>query len=182
MNRRRFLATSTTVGATLLAGCTSSGDSGADPTTATTSEPTTVRTTERETTEPTTTTEAADTLPYNASAVKDNADSIGYEELFRNFEDYEGEYVYFEHAYVYQVIYADDDVNYDYLQMNVSQNTEEWTGDVAAAWYRDGRLLEEDYLEFWGVAEQLYTYTTVEGNERTIPFITMVAHELYDDE
>lgn len=64
MNRRRFLAASTTIGATLLAGCTSSGGSGADPTTAPTpprtAEPTTVRTTSQETTEPTTAEQVAD--------------------------------------------------------------------------------------------------------------------------
>jgi hypothetical protein len=44
--------------------------------------------------------------------------------------------------------------------------------------YGDDRLLEEDIIELWGVAEELLSYETVQGNTRTIPRLTLTDYNL----
>ncbi|KTG30656.1 hypothetical protein AUR66_00540 [Haloferax profundi] len=97
--------------------------------------------------------------------------------MFRYIEDYEGVPIHFNYGQVSRVIYEDE---YTYLQLYVSNTDSEWEGDVAARYYGDQRLLEDDYIELWAVAEGLHEYETVNGNIRTIPLLTIVEYELYD--
>lgn len=116
---------------------------------------------------------------YDKQYARANASEVPYETLFRNFDEYEGEPVHYPYGSIYQVMY-DVEEGTDYLQLYVSTNSREWEGDIAAYWSGDTRLLEDDRIELWGVPERLYTYETVEGNERTIPLLTIVDVELLD--
>lgn len=114
--------------------------------------------------------------PYDPDNIRDLASTVDYDELFRNFEEYQGEAVHFEFGRIYQSIYPENEeypTAGDYYQLQVSNDAESFQGDIAADWYRDQRLLENDSIELWGVAEQLFSYETVDGNTRTIPRITM---------
>lgn len=190
MNRRTYL-TAAGVGLIPLAGCTGgndTGDGGGSEGSNSTPEDTETNSpapTESPTTTPTATaspTPTATPTPepggYDADEVRSTAETVGYETLFRNIEEYIGEAVYFEFGQIYQAIYEDE---YTYLQLYVANNDDEWEGDIAAAYYGDERILENDQMELWGVAEDLYEYETVNGNVRTIPFLTLVDYELYEN-
>lgn len=117
--------------------------------------------------------------PYDPQTARENAEEPGYDEFFRDFESYQGEPIRFEWGYIYQTIYEDD---YDYLQLEVSQDDEGYEGDIAAVWYGDTRYLEDDILNpLVGVAEELTTYETVQGDERTIPLIELVDADLSEE-
>lgn len=156
MQRRTFLAAAT-ASAGVLAGCTGGGGGGGDSETAT----------------------AQPTPSYSADDVREEARAVEYDELFRNFEEYQDAAVYFQYAQVYQTVYED---NYTYTQINVSNDDQSWSGDIAAWYYGDRRVLEEDFMEFWGVVERLYEYETVDGGVRTIPGVTLVDYALRDTE
>lgn len=179
MDRRRYLATA--AAAVTIAGCSNSttdnsrnesdSESGVTSRTETDAKtPTATRTT--------------DSLPnYDVRRTKKSAVSPSYDEFFRNFEsEYQGQSTHFQYAQVYQVIYRDDEQPWDHIQMNVTNTrTEGWQGDIAAWWDGDRRLLEDDMIEVWGVAEDLYTYETVQGDERTIPYLAIVDFEFYGE-
>jgi hypothetical protein len=125
-----------------------------------------------------TTTPGEDSLnipQYDVDRVRSDAETVSYEELFRNLEEYQGESVHYPYVRVYQTAYEDD---FDYLQAYVSTRSGEWPGDVAMYWFGGERLLENDRLEAWAVVEKLHTYETVEGAERTIPLLTLVDFRL----
>lgn len=121
---------------------------------------------------------------YRPSNIRDNATSPPYDEFFRSFESYEGEQIHFLYGDIYQTLFnqGDSPPQYDHYQLDVTNNEDEYEGDIAAWWYGDERLLEGDLIELWGVAERLYEYETVQGDVRTIPIITLVDYDLRNDE
>lgn len=172
MRRRTFLATASTLALTL-AGC--SGDSGGITTPSATSTATAEPTPSASPTPSPTPT--AD--PYVPEDAREEATSPSYEQLFRRIEDYEGEPVRFEWAQVYHVQYNDGN---DYIQMYVANNDRQMEGDVAASWYGDQRILEGDeFNPAIGVVERLYEYETVRNDVRTIPYLTLVEYDMYDE-
>lgn len=185
MDRRTCLSTAGAA-LTLLAGCTGSssndgggsgGENNPPAATATTSQ--TPAESPTPTANPTpTATPSPKPGSYNVDKVRSSAETVGYDTIFRNIEKYTGEAVYFEYGQVYQTIYED---NYTYLQLYVSNKNDEWEGDVAAAYFGDERILENDRIELWGVVEDLIEYETVKGNVRTIPLLTIVDYELYEN-
>lgn len=162
MRRRAYLASLATIG---VAGC--SGDAGED-----TPADSQRNGTPRQTT-------ATSTAAYDSIAeAKEQAKVVPYEELFRNIDQYRNESVYYEFAAVYQAIYEDE---YDYLRMNVSTTADEWQGDVAAWYYGDARILEDDRMEVWGIVTGLHEYETTEGNVRSTPAIAIADYELREE-
>lgn len=177
MNRRGYLALAARSIASL-AGCSES-DPGAVTTTSSSDETQSPTPTDQPTTTKSPTTTEVDPEDYDPKQVREEAQTLSYDELFRNFEDYKGDAVYFEFMYVYQAIYEDE---YTYVQANVSNTEESYQGDIAAWYFGDERILEGDVMEMWGVAEELWEYETVQGDTRTIPGIVLVDYELYDDD
>lgn len=175
MRRRAFLAATSALTASV-AGCTD--EDTAEPTADTTpTEPPTATDPPTATRSPTATATATPD-PYDPEIARENAISPTYDELFRNINQYKGDPVRFGWAQVYQVLYGDE---YDHIQMYVSNNDQEFEGDVAAEWYGDQRILEDDRFQpVVGVAERLYEYETVQGDTRTIPLLTLVDYELFD--
>jgi hypothetical protein len=122
--------------------------------------------------------------PYDPDNIRDLASTVDYDELFRNFESYKGEAIHFEYGSVYQTLYQEnreDPTTGDYYQIDVSNNTQSYEGDIGAGWFGDERLLENDFIELWGVAEELISYETVQGDTRTIPRLTMTDFEIREE-
>lgn len=174
MNRRRFLTAAGTASIIGLAGCTSSGDSGSDSTTGVPTSPPTA--TAADTAEATTSSRSVEEL-------KDDAVEVEYDELFRNFEQYveDDTPVYYPYGGIYQTLYDEYEGGIDHLQLQVSTNNQAWQGDIVAMWGGDKRFLENDIIELWGRPVDLYEYTTVNDDVRTIPRVTMFDAQLREE-
>lgn len=118
--------------------------------------------------------QTSSTPDYNVDEVKSDAQTVDYDELLRNIEDYEGASVEYR-GQVMQVIDRDGDQYI--LRVAVTRESFGWDDDVYISWEGE-RVLEEDIIRFWGVVEGPITYETVLGNERTIPEITAVDIEV----
>lgn len=182
MRRRTFLATAVSTAG--LAGCAGSDRASSPTATETDAIPTiSVQSTPFNLEPDPTSTETPTRQPLKAEVDvqqrKQHAQTVKYDTLFRDIEQYRGETVYYKYASVYQVIYGE---SYDYLQMNVSTSSDRWQGDIAAYWLGDERLLEDDYMEIWGLVRGLYEYQTVQGNYRTIPSVQLIDYNLYETE
>ena len=98
--------------------------------------------------------------------LKQIADRVPWEELYRNNETYIGDLVYLE-GKVVQVI---ADGNSDRYRIRVAVNE---TDEVVYVHYRGSeRLLQDDIVEVIGNVEGLYTYQSVSSGPITIPEIT----------
>lgn len=115
---------------------------------------------------------------YDAKTVRESATDVAYDTLFRKIEQYKKESVHFEHGQIYQAMYGND---YTYLQLYVTNDSNEWEGDVAATYWGDNRLPRNNAFELWAVVEDLHEYDRVNGDTRTIPLITIVDYELYEN-
>jgi len=190
MDRRAYLTGIATTAALGLAGCGGSGDTSAperrSPTARSTSSTTPTETskpTPEPTPEPTATPGRLEGERYTAEYVRENAHTdVDYDDLFRDFEQYQGEAIHYNYGLLYQAMY-DRYEDYDYHQLNVKNDpTEAYQGDVAMIWAGDERLLEDDLIELWAIVENLYEYETVQGETRTIPLLTLVDYELREEE
>lgn len=159
-SRRRYLQLIGSVGVASISGCASDGNESQS----TSNEQ---KTTEQETTN------------YDPEQVRENSEYIPYKELFRNIESNQGKAIYFPGGEVAQVSEEDD---VDVYRIYVGETPEDGSNDVYALYYGDGRLLEEDQIELWGVVEGTETYETVMGDERTIPKITLVDYEDFESQ
>ena len=104
------------------------------------------------------------------NTLKDTAERVPYEDLFRNNEEWEGNSVYYEGKIV-QVIEGSGD-KYQ-LRANVTKGEIFWD-DTVFLRYSGERLLEDDTIEFVGRVNGLIKYEAIFGNEVTIPDITII--------
>lgn len=104
--------------------------------------------------------------------VRDRAEEIEYEELFRNVEDYVGTAVQYD-AQIVQALEGGD--YYMFLLTLDTAGTEliygSWTGD---------RYLEGDLVRVWAEVIGTETYETGMGSENTVPSITIADIELHE--
>lgn len=180
MHRRKYIGLTGVALGVGLAGCASGGsDGGASGTIGEGSTPKSTKTPTESPTPTASPTPSPTPVPgpgdYDAKTVRESATDVAYDTLFRKIEQYEKESVHFEYGLVYQTIYED---GYTYLQLDVTNDSNEWEGDVAATYWGDDRLLENDFIELWAVVEGLHEYETVKGDTRTIPLLTIVDYEL----
>jgi len=111
-----------------------------------------------------------------ASEVKSTAETVPYDELLRNAEEYDGANLHFPRAEIMQMLQGDDA---DYFNFRLSVNDER--NDVFATWQGD-RYIEDDVIECWGVCFGTHTYETAIGSERTIPGVDLVDINLFEGE
>lgn len=102
---------------------------------------------------------------------REDAEEVPYKTLFRYAEDYEGRPLYFRGKIV-QVIEGPD-MSFN-LRVNVTppgNGAAPWWTDTVYLFYRNAevRPLEDDIISFVGTGEGVYTYTSVEDTEVTIP-------------
>jgi len=150
MSKRRSLLTAIgSTGAIVIAGCTGSSD----------------------------TTDSSEESGPTTEEVKNQASEIPYDDLLRNSEQYEGQYVHFPSGEVSQVI--EEDYGFG-LRVYVSEDEYGWEDDIFVYW--DGeRYLEDDIIEIWAEFNGLLTYETALGSERTIPEVTAADIELIQE-
>lgn len=105
--------------------------------------------------------------------VKENAERVPYEELYRNISDYRDTPVYYPQARIADIISGQNMKEY-ILTVPGGGFTDEhviyglWNGDP----YRDG-----DTIELWGVVQGLTSYQSLTG-ERTVPEVRLRAINL----
>ena len=98
------------------------------------------------------------------------AETVGYDDLFRNVDEHVGKVVTFRGEIV-QVIDGSG-ARYS-LRINVTRGTYSWT-DTIYARYAGDRLLEDDVIDFVGTVQGLYSYTTIFGGRITLPEIVIL--------
>jgi hypothetical protein len=105
--------------------------------------------------------------------VKENSESVAYDELYRNISDYEGEYVHYEKLSLSSVIEGEG--NKEYLLTFPGGGFDDeralyalWDGDP----FKDG-----DQIEVWGIVQGLKSFNSTAG-ERTVPEVKLVDIEL----
>jgi len=119
---------------------------------------------------------SVEATPYGEEYVQENATTPSYEEFFRSFEEYQTTPVQFETGEIFQVQYGNQ---FDFLFMTVTNGDS--SGTIAADWYGDYRFLEGDQIKLWGIAEELYSYETVQGDRNTVPRVTLVEYETTEE-
>ena len=98
-----------------------------------------------------------------------NCKSIAYTSLERTPGEYEGEYVKFS-GYVVQVCSeASSALYYSTYRVATSGRYNNVVYLVVDNYGSGTRILEDDYITFYGTFDGLYTYTTVRGDQITIP-------------
>ena len=115
--------------------------------------------------------QSADVVMPNWEWLKAQTRTIGYRELFRNNERYVGQRFYF-HGRVVRVIERGER-DYDF-RVAVESNSPS-SAILYLAEYTGQRLLEDDQIEFVGVAAGLERYEDTSGQRVTIPRLKAVA-------
>ena len=102
--------------------------------------------------------------------LKERADRVTYEELYRNNETYQGDLVYLKG----EVIQVAADGNSDRYTLRVSITQTEYGYDDPVLVHYTGpvRLLDDDIVELVGNVKGLRTYESIFGAPVTIPEIT----------
>jgi len=99
------------------------------------------------------------------------AKNIDYDELCRYPDKYKGEKVHFS-GYVTQVCSeASSALYYSTYRVNTSGRYDDDVYIKIDNYGSGRRILEDDYIDFYGVFNGIYTYKTVRGNARSIPEI-----------
>lgn len=111
----------------------------------------------------------------SAEEVKNNAETIKYDKLYRNIDEYEGEYVHYENLYLNDIVEG--------------EGTKEYILTFPGGGFDDDRVLyglwdgnpfkERDRITIWGVVRRLTTYQSLTG-ERSVPEVKLVDIELVD--
>lgn len=105
-----------------------------------------------------------DRLP--ASVIQKAGLKVSYSNLYRYYEKYVEEIIYFE-GRVFDV----EEISKNNYILLVSVGSERDFYDEGTVWlnYAGDRVLEEDVIKFWGRMKGLKSYETVIGGENTVP-------------
>ena len=104
------------------------------------------------------------------NTLKNTAEIVSYDGLFRNNEEWKGKQVYYK-GKIIQVIEGSG--NKYQFRANVTKGEFSWD-DTVFLRYSGERLLEDDIIEFVGRVNGLIKYEAIFGNEVTIPDITII--------
>lgn len=98
--------------------------------------------------------------------VKEQAESVSYEDLMRNEEEYLEEYMHYSRAKISQV-FGDEESGFE-LIIKLLPGQYSWDGPVAGYWNGE-RFLEDDIVEFWAQYTGLEDWERAMGQTETIP-------------
>ena len=173
MDRRRYLATVATTTALGLAGCggSTSDDTGSDPTATPTPAGSELRGPTEEDVEQVDL-QFREWTESEIETVRNEAQSVGYEDLARNAESYTGDYVTGT-ATVVQTLEGPD-ADYSVLVLSYDGRG----GDVVLGSWLGGRYLQGDIVTYWGEVLGTETYGTVNAGQLTVPAIAIADAEL----
>lgn len=107
--------------------------------------------------------------------IKEESETVEYDELYRNISEYEGEYVHYEQLRLSHVVEGEDSKEYLLTFPDGEFNDDRifyalWDGDP---------FQEGDEVEVWGIVQGLRTYTSMTG-ERTVVEIELVDMNLIE--
>lgn len=140
--------------------------------------------TEEETTEEPTTQEPTKDPAQTEQEFKDSCSTISFEDLSRNPDKYKGN----NYKFTGQVIQVQEGW-FDTVELRINVTKEEfeyiddvmWTDTIyATVTIPEGadKLLEDDVITFWGTCDGNYSYTSVLGNQISLPKIDIKYYEL----
>lgn len=143
MNRRRAIATFATAGVTLTSGCSQ------------------LESITRQFTDP------------SVEEIKDEAENVQYEELYRNISEYEDKYLYWPQANITDIPSAQGTKKYILSLPNADFN------DFNGLWgiWEGDPFRENDDVEVWGMVLGMKTYNSFLG-QTTVPKIQIKAMNL----
>lgn len=100
--------------------------------------------------------------------IKNESETIPYNELYRNINDYEGAAVHYDDARITDI----DSTTERRQEFIIALDTASWTKEhyLWGVWSGDRKFRKDDEIEFWGTVTGLKTYTSITG-ERTVPRI-----------
>lgn len=141
-------------------------------------------TTEEPTTEEPTTQEPTKDPAQTEQEFKDSCSTISFEDLSRNPDKYKGN----NYKFTGQVIQVQEGW-FDTVELRINVTKEEfeyiddvmWTDTIyATVTIPEGadKLLEDDVITFWGTCDGNYSYTSVLGNQISLPKIDIEYYEL----
>lgn len=141
-------------------------------------------TTEEPTTEEPTTQEPTKDPAQTEQEFKDSCSTISFEDLSRNPDKYKGN----NYKFTGQVIQVQEGW-FDTVELRINVTKEEfeyiddvmWTDTIyATVTIPEGadKLLEDDVITFWGTCDGNYSYTSVLGNQISLPKIDIKYYEL----
>lgn len=107
------------------------------------------------------------------STVRNNAESIGYDELYRNVESYAGEAVTYDGSVIQNL----ESENHFTFLIALNNDTNQpvygsWTGD---------RFIEGDTARIWAEVLGIEIYQTGSGAERSVPALSIADMELLEE-
>ena len=140
--------------------------------------------TEEETTEEPTTQEPTKDPAQTEQEFKNSCSTISFEDLSRNPDKYKGD----NYKFTGQVIQVQEGW-FDTVELRINVTKEEfeyiddvmWTDTIyATVTIPEGadKLLEDDVITFWGTCDGNYSYTSVLGNQISLPEIDIKYYEL----
>jgi len=113
-----------------------------------------------------------------SDAYKNAKTNIPYDELFRNSEDYKGQYVRYT-GKVIQVLGEPGEWN---LRVNITKEAsgsyDFWDDTVFVYSYSQERVIDDDIIEFTALVNGTITYKSVMGGDITVPSLTIYEHKL----
>ncbi len=113
---------------------------------------------------------AIPTPVFTFAELKANANSLTYDDLYRNNETYQGDLVYLKGEVIQVVAYGNSD-NYE-LRVAITPSDYGYDDPVYIEYTGPVRLLEDDIVEIVGNVKGLRSYRSVLGGQVTIPEIT----------
>lgn len=108
------------------------------------------------------------------STIRENAERIEFDELYRNVEQYSGDPVTYDGVIV-QTLEADTHFTF-LIALNNDPNQlvyMSWTG---------GRYIEQDTVRIWGEVLGIEIYQTGAGSERSVPAVSIADMELLESD
>lgn len=100
--------------------------------------------------------------------VKERAYTVPYNDLLRNPDAYEGDYLRFDSGEIWDVIEYSERVE---LRVFVSEEQGEWSDTIRVSWGGRERFMLGDIVRVWGEFNGLHSYETGLGQERNAPEI-----------
>lgn len=117
---------------------------------------------------------SGDDYDYDVDEVREEAERVDFSELMRNADEYQDEYLYYR-GDVIQVMSDDDNEEFQF-RMNVNEDGD----DIFCVWEGE-RIIENDWLEIYGIGAGWIEYESVAGNEREIPAIYVADLDIVDE-
>ncbi|WP_276257202.1 hypothetical protein [Halomontanus rarus] len=117
-----------------------------------------------------------DVTGHNVEEVKENAESIGYDDLYRNVNEYKGDPVTYSEIRITDVVETDD----DYQEFILRHPDNDWGESKYLYGLWEGTLFrQDDTVTIWGVVNGTHTYMSLMG-EQTVPELDLVDIELIE--